>query len=158
MHSFYVNTRYCFYGAVSNFTIHAKSFFATNYMNHAKHIPMQTHIHTSLLLSLSLSLSFSKYLYLHTLACQKAERVPLQTAPDDSTYTQFYCSMATKTRSMYSIAHFRFPHLQHVLSWKQYKNWRNSQHNIIAFPQCQTSMSTSLKNPLTIYPASYCTT
>ena len=73
----------------------------THYMNNANHIPMQTHIHTSLLLSLSLS----KYLYLHTLACQKSERVPLQTVPDDSTYTQFYCSMATKTRSIHSLGH-----------------------------------------------------
>ena len=75
----------------------------TNDMNTAKHISMQTHIHTSLLLFLSLSLS--TYMYLHTFTCQKAERVPLQTVPDDSTYTQVYCSMATKTRSIHSLGH-----------------------------------------------------
>ena len=37
----------------------------THYMNNAKHIPMQTHIHTSLLLSLSLSLNICIYIHSH---------------------------------------------------------------------------------------------
>ena len=102
MHSFYVNTRDCFYGAVSNFTIHAKSFLANTLYESLK---AYTHANTYTYISLTLSLSLSKYLYLHTFACQTAERVPFQTVPDNSTYTQFYCSMATKTRSIHSLGH-----------------------------------------------------